>query len=254
MATGRSVPLPPDKADAQYPVTGVAAMLRPHGTRILEIGLNALSWLNIGFVLCSAAAEVLLANPIAEEILRLRDGLELSTERTLYATQEGARPIPEIVRQVAEASNPGGSGRRHAVVAIQRAGRRRPLTALITTPSRPGWEANSIVLVMILNSASPVRDIETELRQLYGFTSTEARLANLMMEGRALEDCCKELGICRSTGCTHLRKLFKKMGVHRQSELVGLLLKGIGLAYLGGTSAKSVQAESKRSSTEEFES
>jgi DNA-binding CsgD family transcriptional regulator len=86
--------------------------------------------------------------------------------------------------------------------------------------------------------------MELELRQLFGFSSMEARLAMLLIQGDELEECCQELGIRRSTGCTHLKRLFKKTGVHRQSQLVTLLLKSIGLAYLGGLGAKLASLES----------
>ena len=85
------------------------------------------------------------------------------------------------------------------------------------------------VLVMILDSALPVETTKTELRQLYGLTSTEAHLANLLMEGWALEECCAELGIRRTTAKMHLRNIFAKTNVRRQGELVSLLLKSIGL-------------------------
>jgi DNA-binding CsgD family transcriptional regulator len=74
-----------------------------------------------------------------------------------------------------------------------------------------------------------VEATELELRQLYGFTSTEAQLANLLMEGMALEDCGDELGIRRTTVRMHLRNIFAKTGARRQGELVALLLKSIGL-------------------------
>jgi DNA-binding CsgD family transcriptional regulator len=75
----------------------------------------------------------------------------------------------------------------------------------------------------------PVGTAEAELRQLYGLTHTEACLANLLMEGKALDDCCRHLDIRRSTARTHLQHLFEKVGVQRQSELVSLLLKSVGL-------------------------
>jgi DNA-binding CsgD family transcriptional regulator len=82
---------------------------------------------------------------------------------------------------------------------------------------------------MILDSAQPVETAETELKQLYGFTATEARLANHLMEGLSLEDCCAAMGIRRTTARMHLRNIFAKTGVRRQGELVSLLLKSIGL-------------------------
>jgi len=57
------------------------------------------------------------------------------------------------------------------------------------------------------------------------------------MEGKALDECCKILDIRRSTARTHLQHLFEKVGVQRQSELVSLLLKSIGLVGSAGRAA-----------------
>jgi DNA-binding CsgD family transcriptional regulator len=108
----------------------------------------------------------------------------------------------------------------------------RPLTLFVravkTKTDTPAPD-EAAVLIMILDSAQPVETTEAELRQLYGFTATEARLANHLMEGLALEDCCQAMGIRRTTARMHLRNIFAKAGVRRQGELVSLLLKSIGL-------------------------
>jgi DNA-binding CsgD family transcriptional regulator len=93
-------------------------------------------------------------------------------------------------------------------------------------------------LVFILDPEVPIGTAETELRQLYGLTSTEACLASLLMEGKTLDDCCRILDIRRSTARTHLQHLFEKVGVQRQSELVSLLLKSIGLVRSGRIPSK----------------
>jgi len=42
---------------------------------LLSAGLEALDLLNIGLLVCSASAELLVANRTAEQILQARDGL-----------------------------------------------------------------------------------------------------------------------------------------------------------------------------------
>lgn len=215
--------------------------------RILEAGFDALSLLHIGLVLCSTAGKVVGVNPVAEEILASRDGLEMTPDGILRTTQEGKQPLTQTMRRVVGHIRAGRFASHDTVLAVERGGRRRPLTVIIRASHVAGKDAGGskgTVLIMILDSALPVRTIESELRQLYGFSSTEARLANLLMEGKALETCCQELDIQRSTGCTHLRRLFKKTRVHRQSELVGLLLKSIGLACLGDPNTKPGSSES----------
>jgi DNA-binding CsgD family transcriptional regulator len=193
-------------------------------------------------VLCAADGRVIGANEIAEEIFSVRDGLEVSHDGILRATQEGERPLQELVQQVGNRTRDGGTV--SEVLALQRK-RKRPLTLLIrASHTMVASEAERNVLIMVMDPALPVKAIESELRQLYGFSAMEARLAMLLIQGHELEECCHELAIRRSTGCTHLKRLFKKTRVHRQTELVTLLLKSIGLAYLGRLGAKLASAES----------
>jgi len=57
----------------------------------------------------------------------------------------------------------------------------------------------------------------------------ESRVANLLMEGKTLDESCQQLAIRRSTGRTHIQHLFENVGVKRQSELVSVLWKSVGL-------------------------
>ena len=58
------------------------------------------------------------------------------------------------------------------------------------------------------------------------------------MDGLSLGDCCRRLDILPSTARTRLKCIFKKTGVHRQSALVSLLLRTIGLVRLRNEKAK----------------
>jgi DNA-binding CsgD family transcriptional regulator len=238
-------------AEKVYTRETVVAMEGASRARILGAGFDALSLLHIGLVLCSAAGEVIGANPVAEAILSTRDGLARTPDGMVCTTRADQPLFPEMVQQVAAWKPAGRLPTKGVVVAIHRGARKRPLTVFIR-PSRVALHGpagnKSTVLLIILDSAVPVRSIESELRQLYGLTSTEARLANVLVEGKALEDCCRDLNIRRSTACTHLRRLFKKTGVHRQSELVALLLKSIGLAYLGRPKLASGKADGEQGS------
>lgn len=209
--------------------------------RVLRAGLHALSQLQIGLLLCDAAGQVIAMNRVAQSILEKRDGLELGADGLLCATHESEPAIAARVKEFADAVRSGRSSHNLSAAAIGRGPRRRCLSVFLR-PShsdlRKSPAVKSTVLVIVLDSELPVRAVVPELQQLYGFTTSEARLANLLMEGKGLEDCCAELGIRRSTACTHLRRLFTKTGVHRQSELVSLLLRSIGLAHLAGKPAK----------------
>jgi DNA-binding CsgD family transcriptional regulator len=214
-------------------------------THMLMAGLEALNFLGIGLIVCNVFGQLLLANQTAEEFLTARDGLALNSDRVLCAVRPCRPSVEEVVQRAASAVLDKEVGSKDAALSVLRPSNKRALTVLVrsvTSASKAVNSAQPAALVLILDTALPVQTIAVELQQLYGFTSTEARLANLLMEGAALDDCCEQLGICRSTGCTHLKRIFKKTGVSRQSELVTLLLKSIGLARLGnvGTAVRSL--------------
>jgi len=226
-----STPAISSKQDAFRPL--IVAMPQNNVSDLLTAGFGALDLLNIGVVVCGSSGEMLVANDTAQEILRSRDGLELDAHGVLCATCQGGASLAGVIQQVARTARNGADNSNvDSAFAVGRPSRKRALTLFVravNAKAEPPADHEAAALVMILDAALPVEATELELRQLYGFTSTEAQLANLLMEGMALEDCGDELGIRRTTVRMHLRNIFAKTGARRQGELVALLLKSIGL-------------------------
>jgi DNA-binding CsgD family transcriptional regulator len=200
---------------------------RPY--HLLMAGFEALDLVNVGVVVTSASGQLLLANRTAEQILKTRDGLELTSTGSVRTSLKSTPSLNALMDAVAK---PGNAGVRDSVLPVRRPSGKRSLTAVVRAVEKTPANGDAMApatLLFILDPEIPVETVETELRQLYGLTSTEACLANLLMEGKALDECCTLLGIRRSTARTHLQHLFEKLGVQRQSELVSLLLKSIGL-------------------------
>jgi DNA-binding CsgD family transcriptional regulator len=203
--------------------------------QLLMAGFEALELLNIGLIVTNSAGHLLLANRTAEQILKSRDGLELTPSGCLATSKGKNGPLGELGQQAGKIPLPG-SAKNEAVLALQRPSGKRPLTLLVRSANRKASAPDNggpATLVFILDPELPVEAAESELRQLYGLTAAETRLANLLLEGNTLEDCCDQLGIRRSTACSHLQHLFKKTGVQKQSQLVSLLFKTIGLVRAG---------------------
>lgn len=75
------------------------------------------------------------------------------------------------------------------------------------------------------------------LREVFGFTPAEWRLAARLRSGLAIRDAAEELGISVHTARTQLRAIFAKAGVKRQSDLVRKLAAAEGVfARLAGRS------------------
>jgi DNA-binding CsgD family transcriptional regulator len=59
----------------------------------------------------------------------------------------------------------------------------------------------------------------------YDLTPTETRLLNAILSGAALSEAAKDLQILVATARTHLRHIFDKTGVRRQSDLINLVMR-----------------------------
>ena len=69
------------------------------------------------------------------------------------------------------------------------------------------------------------------LAKLFGLTPAEASFAVLLGDGLTLDEAAAEQGIARNTARAHLRSIFAKTGVSRQTMLVRLIVTS--LAQLG---------------------
>ena len=74
------------------------------------------------------------------------------------------------------------------------------------------------------SGAQPSQEL---VRRLFGLTRMEAQLALLLTEGLTLDEADEQMNVRRNTARTHLRSIFSKTGVTRQTMLVRLLLNSV---------------------------
>ena len=213
----------------------------PNKTTILfTAGLEAFDRLELGVVVTDDAWNLLFANRIANRLLQARDGLELTKQGTLR-TLENVNTFKENRIAHRHLVQKGNGAARNALFSVARGGAKRPLTLMVRQIDRTESDRERpVFLILVLDPERPLRGAEQGLRQLYGLTPCEARLANLLMEGNALDSCCEQLDIRESTARMHLSNLFAKTGVQRQGQLISLLVKSLGILRYPNLSAQTV--------------
>ena len=92
-------------------------------------------------------------------------------------------------------------------------------------------EERPAVLVFIRDPEAPIA--VAQLRELFGFTRTEAAVAAALGQGQSLEDIATDMGISLATVRTHLKRILAKTGTHRQAQAVALLARSVatGIAH-----------------------
>jgi len=200
------------------------------------IVLGVLNLLRVGVAISSVGGRVLWANKAAERILSMADGLEVDANHFLRLSQPGSLfPIETIL---CASRNRLSWDAEHSIRCIPRPSGKRDLTVTVrpTTLSAHGQtNEKPAALLFIQDPAQPIRVYDTDLRQFYGLTSREGSMANLLMQGSTLAECCRELAIRPSTARMHLRNLLYKTGTRSQGELVWLLFRNHG--FVGTLSA-----------------
>ena len=72
-------------------------------------------------------------------------------------------------------------------------------------------------------SSRPIANLEIEARRLFGLTKTEAKFASALASGLSLDEAAKTHAVTLATARSHMKNIFRKTGVCRQSQVAALL-------------------------------
>ncbi len=214
--------------------------LFPHLRRALEIYsrlgqvaaekralMESVDLLPVGLILVDGASRVIELNEVARRIVNRKDGLSIHRGVLSAARSDECRELHRIVGETAtQAFKVGDTSSR--VMRVSRPSFMRELAVLIVpvsdrTQVLSGFLPSAMVLVS--DPEEPARCCPNTLRDLFGFTRAESRLAALLAEGLSLQESAGHLGVSYQTVRNQLKSIFSKTGTSSQSSLIGLLLQ-----------------------------
>ena len=164
------------------------------------------------------------ANAAAEALFGEPDGLCVVGGRLAATSPPAARRLEALIACAACAD---GSRREAGSMGLKTPSRRLPLS-LIVTPLRSdrslGPRAAS-VLVCVADLEAQLSLPERQLRDIFGLTPAETRLALALLKGADLREAAQSFGISRDTARNQLTSIFAKTDVNRQTELIQLMMR-----------------------------
>lgn len=193
--------------------------------QVIAAAALALDSLNYGVALVGSARQVHFINRLGRTLCEQNEGLlRLQQGRLVASCAADSMQLNAAMARIA-------GGNTGAAIRFGRRGE-RPLSLVIKPLPGPAPEASERHAAMaLLLFADPARlpPIPPErLMQAYGLTGTEASVASLLLQGRALAQIAERLDIRLATARSHLKAVLAKTGTHRQSELVCWLLQEVG--------------------------
>lgn len=199
----------------------------------------AMDRLEMAAIVLDEGGRVIYTSPLADSLLAERDGIFMVKDFLALSNHDHTKTFREMVRRCVEARREGRpSG--GEVMRIHR-GQGRPDLSVIVRPyaTQPGDENSSLASsVAVFLHAEPderVRDHfvpSDTVQKLFGLTAKEASVALRLASGRTLQEAAEDLGITQSTARAHLRSIFSKTGIDRQTKLVRALLKSVAMLGL----------------------
>lgn len=216
-----------------------AALVLPHLQRALRLGqrfaaahhqravaLEALDRFDTGAMIIDSTCRILRASAMAMTLMRECPELVVVRGHLSLHLPGLKNKLSALVHAALETAH-GRAGKPGSALLIPRS-RRMPLV-LEVAPLGPAsgtfGENRPAVLVFIRDPEAPLE--VTRLRDLFGLTRTEASVAAALGRGQSMDDIATEMGIGIGTARTHLKRILTKTGMHRQAQLVALLVRSM---------------------------
>jgi len=188
-----------------------------------------------GVVLLDAHGKIVSVNRSALAILEGRDGLMFAESGIQAVLHEENLHFKGLLQAAMIGSDGKGPALSEQLMLVTRSSSETPLSLLVTplVSDNPfPYEPRAQVAVFINDPDRVSTGGKQAMRQLYGFTEAEARLASCLLRGLSLEESSQNLGITLNTTRTHLKRLFSKTSTNRQGDLIRVLLESPATLYL----------------------
>jgi DNA-binding CsgD family transcriptional regulator/PAS domain-containing protein len=222
------------------------SMMLPHIKRALNLHLSvnqdrqvislyskATAQLMVGVVILDQNGNVLECNPAATSILDMQDGLKISGGMLEANYANDNRKLQRLIKdallhtQVSRLSMTEG-------MSVSRQSGQLNWGVVVQSISPDEWtegKQRPSVAVFVRDTGGKADPPVKLAQQLFQLTPAETSLAIQLANGLSLEEAAEALNIRRNTARAHLRSIFSKTGVRRQTELVRIFLNSV--AWLG---------------------
>lgn len=194
----------------------------------MKLYANVMSSMLVGSLILDGAGTLLHANSVAQAILAERDGLIVGPGGLSAEYRGEHKELQRLIRQALEM--PPGTLTVAEAISITRPSGRASLSLLIRPipPSECSEGPNRPTAAVFIRDPARNLSPSVELMQrLFHFTLAEAKLALLLADGISLDEAADAMAIRKNTARAHLRAVFSKTGVKRQTTLVRLLLNSV---------------------------
>jgi DNA-binding CsgD family transcriptional regulator/PAS domain-containing protein len=221
------------------------AALLPHIARAWRVKRQLAEWkmragtlelvldrLDRAILVTGPEGEIRFANRAADRLLSRGKGIDATRGRLRAARPRDSDALRRLIDGATQTGI--GAGRIAVDAAAIQGSDDSPSLAVVAEPLAPahsdmiGHEASPGAVLFIGESEARSRPSIDRLRVVYGLTPAEARLASLIVDGHDIASAASAAAVSENTVKYHLKTVFGKVGVSRQTQLVRRILADVG--------------------------
>ncbi|HEY1708168.1 MAG TPA: helix-turn-helix transcriptional regulator [Rhizomicrobium sp.] len=166
-------------------------------------------------------------NPAGETLLTASRGLTVQGGVLRAADPTAARELQALIGMAGE---PDAERRRGGAMLLS--GQHAPIS-LTVMPGRskrvPLFQPDPAVLVCAIDLEAGTDVPEQRLREVFGLSRAECRVAEQLLQGRDTRETAQALGLSYNTVRAHLVRMLAKTDTNRQTELIRKMTRALGV-------------------------
>lgn len=194
---------------------------------------KALDTMPHGVLIVNSALRIRYLNRTARDTLGRNRGIEFRNDTLGIVDKLLDQRLRDLVLTAVEQAKLGREHASGALFVSSPMSREHIELIVAPVPDTSASTSELSVLIYLFDANSPRQVSYDVLTRLYGLTQTEAKLAQLMTNGMTLDDAAEELEISVNTARTHLKHIFHKTGINRQTELLHRIVSGPASLLIG---------------------
>ncbi len=191
---------------------------------------KAISRLSIATVLIDENGQILEENVFAKEILESGDGLKIVGGRLEASYPSDNRELRRLIKDAFAKKRGEGEHTLPEAMSVTRPSGEVSLGIVVESIPSTAWaegKGQPAAVVYIRDAVGKSQASNEVAKKLFGLTPAETALSVQLANGLSLEEAAEALNIRRNTARAHLRAIFSKTGVRRQTELVRIFLNSV---------------------------
>ncbi|HEY3695820.1 helix-turn-helix transcriptional regulator [Phenylobacterium sp.] len=196
--------------------------------RILSETLDRLT---IGTYFLDGCGRVVATNAVGRRLVEENKGITIADNRLALDRKSENTELNALIRKACEWGLARRSGACAEAMNVDQSDGQRLGILVRAVPTMGSFDNDFDPRAIVYVSDSSRQKLAPErfISRLFGLTVTEATLAKFLSSGMSLAEAAEALGVKENTARTYAKRVFAKVGVNRQAELVRLILTSVAL-------------------------